>query len=244
MLLVASRSQTVKSVGIVGRYLPKTDAIHKVTIIPRGMALGLTQFLPKEDSRSLTKLQAESLIAVMYGGRAAEELIFKDYTTGAGNDIERATEIARRMVCEWGMSEKLGPLSYEQREGPVFVGMQQNSHARSYSEHKAEEIDREVYRIIQEGYNKSLAILRENEKVLHVMAQCLLEYETIEGEEVELIISGGTLEEIRSRRDEAAKHYDTEQAAGHEELKAKEKKDKEEVDRGSGQVGTGDPVTA
>lgn len=107
---------------LVGKKVPDLDPIHKVTIIPRGMALGLTQTLPEEDQLNLSKKKAESMIAFLFGGRAAEELVFQDYTTGAGNDIERATELARRMVCEWGMSAKLGPLALERREGPVFLG--------------------------------------------------------------------------------------------------------------------------
>ena len=110
--------------AIVGRVVPGLDPIHKVTIIPRGMALGLTQTLPEEDQLNLSRSKVTNMISFLFGGRAAEELIFTDYTTGAGNDIERATELARRMVCEWGMSDKLGPLAYEKREGPVFLGMQ------------------------------------------------------------------------------------------------------------------------
>ncbi len=141
---------------LVGVMLPGLDPIHKVTIIPRGMALGLTQTLPEKDAVSFSKSQAENWIAFAFGGRAAEELIFKDFTAGAANDIERATQIARRMVCEWGMS-KLGPLAYEKREGPVFLGMQ-SSGAKDYSEAKAEEIDREVSLIINTGYEKALKI--------------------------------------------------------------------------------------
>ena len=125
---------------LVGKKLKGIDPIHKVTIIPRGMALGVTQTLPEKESVSLSKNQAENMIAFLFGGRAAEELIFKDITTGAGNDIERATEIARRMVCEWGMS-KLGPLAFEKREGPVFLGMQYGHTTKAYSDHKAQEID-------------------------------------------------------------------------------------------------------
>src|SRR5690606_15440666 len=142
--------------------------------------------LPREESRNLSKQQAHSLIAVMFGGRAAEEIVFKDYTTGAGNDIERATEIARRMVCEWGMSEKLGPLAYEKREGPVFLGMQQSA-GREYSEFKAEEIDKEISRFISEGYDTAKSILEKNRTILDVMSQALLEYETIDSEEVDMI---------------------------------------------------------
>ncbi|MBX3034998.1 MAG: ATP-dependent zinc metalloprotease FtsH, partial [Bdellovibrionaceae bacterium] len=141
---------------LVGKKLPGLDPIHKVTIIPRGMALGVTQTLPEKDSLNLSKNRAENMIAFLFGGRAAEEVIFKDITTGAGNDIERATEIARRMVTEWGMSEKLGPQAYEKRDGPVFLGMNGGQTTKDYSDAKAEQIDTEVSRIIGDGYKKAI----------------------------------------------------------------------------------------
>ena len=198
---------------LVGKVIPGTDPIHKVTIIPRGMALGVTQTLPEKDSLNLSKVKAENMIAFLFGGRAAEELVFKDITTGAGNDIERATDIARRMVCEWGMSERMGPLAYEKREGPVFLGMQ-NSGSREYSEAKAEEIDREVYRYVIDGYEKAKKILSDNMDALHKLAQALLEHETIDGPEVEMLVKGGSLDDLR--RDRQAKERDMakEQAQG------------------------------
>lgn len=188
---------------LVGKKLSGLDPIHKVTIIPRGMALGITQTLPEKDALSLTKSKAENMIAFLFGGRAAEELIYKDVTTGAGNDIERATEIARRMVCEWGMSEKLGPLSYEKREGPVFLGMQYGHTSREYSDSKAQEIDDEVYRIVSEGYKKAKTILEEGSDALERLAQALLEFETIDSHEVELLVNGGAVEEIQKLRENA-----------------------------------------
>ncbi len=232
--------------AIVGKFMPKTDPVHKVTIIPRGMALGLTQFLPREESRNLSKQQAHSLIAVMFGGRAAEEIVFEDYTTGAGNDIERATEIARRMVCEWGMSEKLGPLAYEKREGQVFLGMQQSG-GREYSEFKAEEIDKEISRFISEGYDTAKSILEKNRNILDVMSQALLEYETIDSEEVDMICAGAPLEDLRKRRQEAQEKMAAEQEKGHEELLAKEKAEKEKLEEKYSKkdpVGNTGPVTA
>lgn len=187
--------------AIVGHVLPGLDPIHKVTIIPRGMALGLTQMLPKEDQLNLSKSKATNMIAYMFGGRAAEELIFKDYTTGAGNDIERATDLARRMVCEWGMSDKLGPMSYEKREGPVFLGMQ-NAQAQQYSDSKAQEIDAEIYRLITEAHAKAMQLLKDNESALHVMAQSLLEFETIDTDEVTRLVKGATLQEIKALREQ------------------------------------------
>jgi cell division protease FtsH len=207
--------------ALVSKMLPKTDPIHKVTIIPRGMALGITMMLPEKDRLSFSKAQAESEIAVLFGGRAAEEIVFTDYTTGAGNDIERATAIARRMVCEWGMSN-LGPLAYEKREGPVFLGMQQGS-SREYSEAKAEEIDKEVYRIINTGYEKAKQILRDNRSALDRMAKALLELETIDGAEVDRLIKGDSWEDLKRDR--------TDKGAGLQaelDLAAKEQKEKEE----------------
>jgi len=185
---------------LVGKLLPSLDPIHKVTIIPRGMALGLTQTLPEKDSVSLTKTRATNMIAFLFGGRAAEELIIGDITTGAGNDIERATDIARRMVCEWGMSEKMGPLSYEKSEGPVFLGMQYGNKTREYSEAKAEEIDSEVFALIDQGHKMALQILRERSEALEKIAQALLEYETIDGSEVDLLVNGAAVSEIRKIR--------------------------------------------
>lgn len=185
--------------ALVGRMVPGLDPIHKVTIIPRGMALGLTQTLPEEDTLNLSKSKATNMIAFLFGGRAAEEIVFEDYTTGAGNDIERATELARRMVCEWGMSEKLGPLALEKREGPVFLGMQ-SANTRDYSDAKAEEIDKEIYRMVTQGHEQALRLLREHINSLHAMAEALLEFETIDGEEVDFLVRGGSLQELKDRR--------------------------------------------
>jgi cell division protease FtsH len=186
--------------AIVGRSLPGLDPIHKVTIIPRGMALGITQTLPEEDQLNLSKSKATNMIAFLFGGRAAEEIVFEDYTTGAGNDIERATELARRMVCEWGMSEKLGPLAYEKREGPVFLGMQQSG-SRDYSDAKAQEIDAEVFDLVKNGHDVAVEILKKNMQAMHNMAGALLEYETIDADEVNLLVQGGSLEELKKLRE-------------------------------------------
>ncbi len=185
---------------LVGKLLPSLDPIHKVTIIPRGLALGLTQFLPEKDAVSLTKTRAINTIALCFGGRAAEEMFIGDITTGAGSDIERATDIARRMVCEWGMSEKLGPMSYEKVEGPVFLGMQYSNKTREYSDAKAEEIDREVYGLIDRGYKTAKEILTENREALERVAQALLEFETIDASEVDLLVKGAAASEIRKIR--------------------------------------------
>lgn len=185
---------------LVGKMLAGLDPIHKVTIIPRGMALGITQTLPEKDSLNLSKSKAHNMIAFLFGGRVAEELIFNDITTGAGNDIERATEIARRMVCEWGMSSKLGPLSYEKRESPVFLGMNYGNTSRDYSDSKAEEIDKEVFKIVTDGYELAKKILTDHKDILEKLTAALLEFETIDANEVEIIVKGAALEEIHKIR--------------------------------------------
>ena len=198
---------------LVGKMLPGTDPIHKVTIIPRGMALGITQTLPERDALNLSKQKAENMIAFLFGGRAAEELVFKDFTTGAGNDIERATDIARRMVTEWGMSEKLGPLAYEKREGQPFLGMP-SSGSQNYSEAKAEEIDKEVFRLVTEGYAIAKKILSDNLEILNRLAQALLDHETIDGPEVEMLVRGGSLDDLRRERATRDSNMAKEQSAG------------------------------
>ena len=223
--------------ALVGKKLSNLDPVHKVTIIPRGMALGLTQTLPKEDTLNLSKSKAENTLAFLFGGRAAEELIFKDYTTGAGNDIEKATDLARRMVCEWGMSEKLGPLALEKREGPVYLGMQYGK-GREYSESKAEEVDQEVYRLISTAYKKAMDILKKNKDVLETMAKALLRYETINGDEVDMLIGGANLDEIEKKRNEHDITLEQERKESAQRIKKKEKKSSI-----AQPVGKQDPVT-
>ncbi|MBC7386044.1 MAG: ATP-dependent metallopeptidase FtsH/Yme1/Tma family protein [Cryobacterium sp.] len=188
------RSTAIHESGhaIVGRFMPGTDPVHKVTIIPRGMALGVTMTLPTEDRVSMDREKAENGIAFLMGGRVAEELVLGQKTTGAGNDIERATDIARRMVCEWGMSDVLGPLAYGQKESPVFLG-HDVSRSRDFSEQTAQTIDREVRDIVERNYKRAKIILGEKLPVLHEMCRALLEYETIDGAEVELICRGEKL---------------------------------------------------
>jgi len=231
---------------LVGKKLKDLDPIHKVTIIPRGMALGVTQTLPEEESLSLKKSKAKSMIAFLFGGRAAEEIIFEDFTTGAGNDIERATDLARKMVCEWGMSEKIGPLALERNEGPVFLGMQQYSH-KEYSDFKAQEIDEEIKRLVIEGHDQAVKLLKDNQKVLENLAQALLQYETIDGEEVRILVEGGTLADIESKRSLAEEKLAKEQKLAAKEAKdkeEKEKKDKRTDDGGRDPMGSPGPITA
>jgi cell division protease FtsH len=174
---------------LVGRSLPGTDPIHKVTIIPRGMALGVTQTLPTEDRVSMDKVKAENMIAFLMGGRVAEEVVFNQKTTGAGNDIERATEIARKMVCEWGMSDELGPLSFGRKEEQIFLGREISQH-RDYSEQTALTIDREIRNIVDVNHKRAKQIVIDNIEALKRIAEALIEYETIDGTEVDQLIRG------------------------------------------------------
>jgi len=178
---------------LVGKFMPGTDPIHKVTIIPRGMALGLTQTLPNEDRLSLTRDRAENNIAFLMGGRIAEELVFQQKTTGAGNDIERATDLARRMVCEWGMSDVLGPVTFGKKEQEIFLGREISQH-RDFSEQTAQIIDREVRDIVERNYRRAREILSSKLNILHDLAKALLEYETLDGVEVERIVQGQKIE--------------------------------------------------
>jgi len=172
---------------MVAKLLPGTDPIHKVTIIPRGQALGLTQQLPLDERHTYPKEYLLKRLMIMLGGRAAEEIIFHECTTGAGNDIERATELARRMVCEWGMSENLGPVAFGQRQGTVFLG-KEISQIKNYSEATAIAIDNEVRRIVTECYQKAKKLLEDNVELLHKLAQALLEEETLDASAIDRIL--------------------------------------------------------
>ncbi|WP_290537437.1 ATP-dependent zinc metalloprotease FtsH [Alcanivorax sp.] len=177
--------------AIVGRLVPEHDPVYKVSIIPRGRALGVTMYLPEEDRYSQSKRGLESSICSLYGGRLAEEMTlgFDGVTTGASNDIERATKLARAMVTKWGLSEKLGPLAYEEEEGEVFLGKQM-SQRKHMSEQTAEEIDREVRAIIDSCYGRAKQILEDNRDKLDLMAEALMQYETIDANQIEDIMTG------------------------------------------------------
>ena len=175
---------------LVAKLLPGADPVHKVTIIPRGMALGLTQQLPIDEKHTYTVEHLTTNIAILMGGRAAEELVLGHTTTGAGNDIERATELARKMVCEWGMSEKLGPLTYGKKDEQVFLGKDFGSE-RNYSESTQVQIDAEVKRICEEGYEKAKSLLVGHRAALDNLAEALLENETLDGDEIDLAVKGG-----------------------------------------------------
>jgi cell division protease FtsH len=173
--------------ALVARLIPGTDPLHKVTIIPRGRALGLTMQLPTDDRYTYPKEYLYNNIAILMGGRAAEEVVLNFMTTGAGNDIERATDLARKMVCEWGMSEKMGPLSFGKKEQEIFLGREISQH-RDYSEHTAIEIDQEVRRLVTENYERAKTLIRDNIKALRALAEALLEREVLDGPEIEKII--------------------------------------------------------
>jgi cell division protease FtsH len=179
--------------ALVAAMTPGADPVHKVTIIPRGMALGLTMQLPEDDKHTYTRTYLETMLAVLMGGRSAEEIFLGHITTGAGNDIERATEIARNMVCEWGMSE-LGPLAYGKKDEAIFLGREINQH-RDYSEDTAIQIDKEVKRIVSEGYEKAKTTLSNNKETLERIAQALLEREVIDATEVKLLMENKPLPE-------------------------------------------------
>jgi len=173
--------------ALVAKLVPNADPVHKVTIIPRGMALGLTQQVPLDDRHTHSKDHLLGELAVFFGGRAAEELALGSMTTGAGNDIERATELAHKMVCEWGMSEKLGPMTFGKKEEEIFLGRDFTQKV-DYSEQTAIQIDGEVRRILLEAYERAKLFLRRNLEVLHKMAETLLERESIDGAEIDEIL--------------------------------------------------------
>ncbi|MEO6775790.1 MAG: ATP-dependent zinc metalloprotease FtsH [Kofleriaceae bacterium] len=170
----------------------EADPVHKVTIIPRGRALGLTQQLPPEDRLSMTREFALNQIAIMMGGRVAEEIVFGQKTTGAGNDIERATELARSMVTEWGMSDEFGPLNFSGGKHEVFLGRDFNSSDR-LSEDTAKRIDAEIREIVMKQHQRATAILTEHRKELEAMGEALLEFETIDGQDIDTLLRGGKL---------------------------------------------------
>src|SRR5690242_11403576 len=177
--------------ALVAAKLPHSDPLHKVTIIPRGMALGVTMQLPIDDRYTYYKNYLETQIAIMMGGRLAEELFMGQMSTGAGNDIERATELARKMVCEWGMSD-LGPLTFGKKEEQIFLGREINQH-RDYSEATAIKIDDEVRRLVGQGYNTAKHILRENRDTLEKIARALIEREVLDANEIKLLVDGKEL---------------------------------------------------
>ncbi len=178
--------------ALIPKLLTGMDPVHKVTIIPRGMAMGLTQTLPEDDRHSYSKDYMENMLVFMLGGRVAEELFIGKITTGASNDIERASKMSRKMVCQWGMSDKLGPLSFGDNTEQVFLG-KELIHNKDYSEDTARLIDSEVRRFIDEAHEQARSLLREHEAVMHRMAEALLERETISGKDIDLLMQNKKL---------------------------------------------------
>ncbi|MCZ6709589.1 MAG: ATP-dependent metalloprotease, partial [Gammaproteobacteria bacterium] len=177
---------------IVGKLVPDHDPVYKVSIIPRGRALGITLFLPEEDRYSLSRQNVKSQICSLFGGRIAEELILgpDHVTTGASNDIERATQLARNMVTKWGLSEKMGPITYDEEDGEVFLGMSAGMKSRPHSPETASAIDQEIRRIIDECYTTAKQLIEDNIDKLHNMAEALIEYETLATEQIDDIMAG------------------------------------------------------
>jgi cell division protease FtsH len=173
--------------ALVAKLTPGADPVHKVTIIPRGMALGLTMQVPADERHSWSKEFCINRLEMMFGGRAAEEIVLGHTTTGARDDIDKATELARRMVCDYGMSEKLGPIALGKKEEQIFLGRDFNQ-MQDYSERTAQEIDEEVRRILNEAYVRAKSLLSDNIELLHVMAEQLLEKEVLDGAAIDEIM--------------------------------------------------------
>jgi len=193
--------------ALVAAKMPHSDPLHKVTIIPRGMALGVNMQLPTDDRHNYYKNYLETQIAILMGGRIAEEMFLNVMSTGAGNDIERATDMARKMVCEWGMSE-LGPLTFGKKEEQIFLGREIAQH-RDYSEDTAIKIDQEVRKLVNSGYNTAKQILAGNRDTLEKMARALIEREVLDANEIKLLVDGKELPPVPpppSKPDDGVQH--------------------------------------
>ncbi len=182
--------------ALIGKLVPGSDPVHKMTIIPRGLALGITHYLPIDEKHTHSKKYLETKLLHLMGGRVAERLVFDELSTGAANDIEKATELARKMVCEWGMSERLGPLTFGKKEEQIFLGREIATH-RDYSEQTAQEIDKEVRGMVEKAEERATELLGANTDKLHLLASVLLEREILDGEEIDRILKGEKLEPVR-----------------------------------------------
>jgi cell division protease FtsH len=178
--------------ALAGKLLPHSDSVHKVTIIPRGRALGVTSYLPSEEMHTMSRDQLTSRLVVLLAGRAAEKVVFSQLNTGASNDLERATAIARKMVCEFGMSDVIGPVRYASQHEEVFLG-REIGQPRDHSEETARAIDAEVRRIIVESEHKAEQLMRDNLDLLHKLSRALVEREVLDAEELDVLIKGGEL---------------------------------------------------
>ena len=212
--------------ALVAMLIPGTDPIHKVTIIPRGMALGLTQQLPIDEKHTYPKHYLEDRIAILLGGRIAEDKIFNEVTTGAGNDLERATDMARKMVCEWGMSDKLGPLTFGKKEEQIFLG-KEIGQQRNYSESTAVEIDNEIRRIVDENCEKATKLLADNIETLKRIAENLLERETLDTVDLTAILNG---EDLRAQAENGTDASSEDKKDDLEENKKEESKENKKKD--------------
>ncbi|MEZ4742793.1 MAG: ATP-dependent zinc metalloprotease FtsH [Bdellovibrionota bacterium] len=220
--------------AIIGLLVPGVDPVHKGTILPRGQALGVTIMLPDADRLTLTREYAEGMIAYAMGGRAAEEVVFNQRTTGASNDIEKATDIATKMVCSWGMSEKLGPLALSQQDGDVFLGRDIHK-SQKHSNEVSALIDQEIHRIVTEQYDRVLKILNENRKALDMMAEALLIKETIDASELQKIMNGEDIitaedKEKYKKRVEANANWDKQNQGQSKNENSEEEKNKSDED--------------
>jgi cell division protease FtsH len=198
-MIISDQEKRVTAVHEAGHallavLLPHADPIHKVTIIPRGMALGLTQQLPVDEKHNYSRDYLSDQIAILLGGRIAEEITMNSLTTGAGNDLERATEMARRMVCEWGMSDAMGPLTFGKKEEQIFLGREIAQH-QDYSENTALQIDQEVKRFVTDNYQRAHRLLSENKAPLTRIADALLAREVLDAEQVTRLAAGLSIDE-------------------------------------------------
>lgn len=207
---------------LVALKIPESDPVHKVTIIPRGRALGVTTYLPVDEKHTYSKNYLEATIAYALGGRAAEKIVFNRFTTGAGNDIEKATNLARKMVCEWGMSEKLGPLAFGKNEEEIFLGREVTKH-KDYSEQTAQVIDEEIRSIVLKGMERAENILKENLDELHKLSEELLEREILDSDEITKIIKGEQLPPTKRNGHDDIKKTDSEQLPDHVKKMIEEK---------------------
>jgi cell division protease FtsH len=188
---------------LVAKLIPGSDPVHKVTIIPRGRALGATSYLPIDEKHSYSRQYLEIRLCHLMGGRSAEKLVFDHFTTGAGNDIDQATDLARKMVCEWGMSDAVGPLSFGKADEEIFLG-REIARSKNYSEQTARLIDEEISRIVQEAAQRTEGLLKDNMDKLHAITEALLEHETLDGDEVDLVLDGKKLKPRKPRAKKAA----------------------------------------